>query len=290
MDGSLDFIPIALEHKDLFDDFFGRYSPNISEFTFTNLFCWRLTKGHEFAITDGHLLVSFFWDGHRRFYQPIGEIPEDIIRKLLKVFPESSFERVEAETAGQMGEDYLVEYDRDMSDYVYDIQALRDLEGSRFAAKRNFIKRCDRLSPVTCELDEDSVGEFFDLEEEWCNIRSCHLDKNLHAEDLAVKETLQHFGDFPVFGICIRIEGKIEAFSIAEPLNATTYVEHFEKANTHLVGLYPYVLHELVKRIPEKYTLLNREQDLGVEGLRKSKLSYHPVRMIEKFTIKNRHD
>jgi len=134
-------------------------------------------------------------------------------------------------------------------------------------------------------LDENTVNSFFSLQEKWCNIKNCVSDEQLQAEDIAIKEALAHFKEFNLFGVCVAINKNIEAFAIGEKLNNGTFVEHFEKANTKFNGIYQYVLHEFVKAIPKNFKYLNREEDLGIAGLRKSKLSYNPVNMVEKYRI-----
>jgi len=286
MKNKLHFNPITINDKPMFDRFLKKFLPAISELTFTNLFCWRMTKGHEYTVIDDHLLVAFFEKEKRKFYQPIGESSGPLIPKILDLFPDCSFERVEEKTALALGPDFLVKHDRDMYDYIYLRKELKLLEGTRYDAKRNFIRRCEKYNPQVCNLDESTVENFLKLEEEWCNIRNCHENESMYAEDLAVRETLKNFKTLQVLGICVWINGRIEAFAIGEALNETTFVEHFEKANTKFDGLYAYVLHEFVKCIPEKFIFLNREQDLGLEGLRKAKLSYHPHSFIKKYTLR----
>jgi len=281
------FNSITISDKPLFDRFLKKSRPSISELTFTNLFGWRLTKGHEYAVIDGHLLVSFFEKEKRKFYQPIGKSPVQTIRKTLELFPDCSFERVEEKLALPLRADFRIRHDRNMDDYIYLTKELRLLEGTKYDAKRNFIRRCERYNPQICELDDETVENFLKLQQEWCNIRNCHLDYSMYAEDLAVRETLKNFRILQVLGICVWINDRIEAFAIGEALNETTFVEHFEKANTKFDGIYPYLLHEFVKHIPERFTFINREQDLGLEGLRKSKQSYQPDSFIRKYTIEN---
>ena len=137
-------------------------------------------------------------------------------------------------------------------------------------------------------LDEATVHEFLGMQERWCNLRNCTQNPEMHAEDMAVREALLHFKQFNLFGICVRINGKIEGFAVGEKLNQNTFVEHFEKGNTEFKGIYQYVLNQFAKHISSQFEFLNREQDLGVEGLRKSKLSYYPAFFVEKYIVKNK--
>jgi len=284
----LNFKPLALDDKSLFDDFFRRFSPIISEFTFTNLFAWRLTKRHEFSIIDNHLLISFFKGNQRKFYQPVGNAPDLIMKKIFDLIPETSFERVEKKNCSKLSKEFEVMKYRNNFDYLYKLDELRELKGANYQSTRNFIRQCEKYNPQVCILDEETIKQFVELEKKWCNIRNCNKDKLLYAEDMAVKETLEKFKQLKVMGICISINDKIEAFAIGEELSNDTFVNHFQKANTEFKGLYQYLVHEFAKSIPKKFAYLNLEQDLGVEGLRKAKLSYHPVKFVEKCSIKSK--
>jgi uncharacterized protein len=101
-----------------------------------------------------------------------------------------------------------------------------------------------------------------------------------------VTRVLENFDRLGVSGVCVRIGGKLEAFAIGEPLNSDTYVEHFEKAG-EMKGSGQFVLQALAKAIPDRYPFLNREQDLGIPGLKKAKESYHPLMMRRKATVRS---
>jgi hypothetical protein len=284
MKKSFEFGRIEIKDKPLFDRFFREYPPQASELTFTNLFCWRLPRTHEFAVHKNHLLISFLERGVRRFYQPIGPEPHKIIEEVLAQYPESSFERVEKGIA-EKAQGLAVKEDRSMFDYLYRISDLKDLPGDKYSQKRNFIKRFSSLNPTTCILEEATMKEFLNLQERWCNLRNCEADMSMAAENVAVREALLNFKELGLHGVCVWVNEKIEGFAIGERLNPDTFVEHFEKGNTELTGVYQYILNEFAKSIPEQFESLNREQDLGVEGLRKAKLSYHPSSLVEKFSI-----
>src|SRR3989338_2885417 len=285
--GFPDFKPVEIEDKQIFDEFFLKYPPSISEFTFTNIFSWRLAKKHEFSVLDSHLIISFFASSKRKFYQPVGAIPEKIMLKIFEKFPDSSFERVEKGVAEKLT-NLNVRHDRDMDDYIYKLSELMELKGDKYSPKRNFIRRCEEYSPQVCILDDDTAESFFEMQEKWCSKRNCSADKSLYAEDIAVKEALANFKEFNLFGICVRINNKIAAFAIGEPLNKNIFVEHFEKADPSFVGIHQYLLHKFVSKIPERFEFINREQDLGIEGIRKSKLSYYPIRIVEKFSVRKK--
>lgn len=101
----------------------------------------------------------------------------------------------------------------------------------------------------------------------------------------AIKKLLQHVERLQVQGGTILIDGKVEAFTIGERLNQTTAVVHIEKANPKIPGLYSVINQQFCEHAWKDIPYINREQDLGDEGLRRAKLSYHPDRLIEKYRI-----
>jgi hypothetical protein len=281
----LNLKPVTLQDKDLFDQYLREYPLLGSEYAFTDIFNWRNSKEYQFAVLENHLILTAKHEGKPYFMQPIGRNPVSVVRKIATIYPDQMFMRIEERVAKQLDSEFKVEHDPDRDDYLYSVKDLIDFPGKKYDGKRNFIKRFETYNPTVCSLTTERVKEFLDFQDRWCDSKDCGDDTYLSSENLAVKEMLMNFDSLDDFGICVVINGKIEGFAIGEPLNETTIVEHFEKGNTDFEGIYPYVLNSFAKAIPSKYTLLNREQDIGIEGLRKSKLSYHPVEMIKKYII-----
>ncbi len=123
------------------------------------------------------------------------------------------------------------------------------------------------------------------MQEDWCEMRDCEESSDLFEEDRAVYEALTHFDELDYTGGAIVIESKVEAFSLGEPLNPTTAVIHIEKANPAISGLYAAINQRFCQGAWSGMTYINREQDLGVEGLRKAKQSYHPHHMVKKYLV-----
>jgi hypothetical protein len=108
---------------------------------------------------------------------------------------------------------------------------------------------------------------------------------SLEAENKAIKTIFDKYPQLAVFGGAVYVDGKLEAFTLAESLNNDTAVIHFEKANPQITGLYQLINQWLCQNTLRTFTYVNREQDLGIPGLRKAKLSYHPHHMIEKYSV-----
>lgn len=288
------FRSLSLEDKPFFDLAFSRFPPLISEFTFTNLFIWR--HAYQLKISRlGHFLCLLAETGeHPFFFSPIGE--GDVIeccRVLLQSMKEkgasAKIARVPEDMASRFdwkAEGFMVEFDRDHSDYIYLSEDLIHLQGRKYHRKRNHIKQFkEKYVYQYLPLTPEWISECLRLESDWCDLRRCDATPGLRNESIAIREAFAHFEALGVGGGIILIGGKVEAFTLGEPLNRDTVVIHIEKANPAFEGLYPVINQAFVEKNWSGYTCVNREQDLGEEGLRRAKESYFPHHMVNKYTI-----
>ena len=133
-------------------------------------------------------------------------------------------------------------------------------------------------------MDDRTDRECLDFQDLWCRTRGCAGVKSLAQEQAAVIQMCANFSFFGLFGGALTVGGKICAIAIGQRLNPQTMVMHALKAMPGMKGAYQTMLNEFLFREGRGFRFLNMEQDLGVEGLRKSKLSYQPLRLVEKFT------
>jgi hypothetical protein len=176
--------------------------------------------------------------------------------------------------------------DRDQSDYLYLTTELIQLSGRKYHRKRNHIKQFkEKYSYQYVPLTPEWIPECLRLETDWCDLRQCDVIQGLSNESAAIKEALTHFVDLGVRGGVILIEGKVQAFTLGEPLNPETVVIHIEKANPAHEGLYTMINQAFLENEWSGTSYVNREQDLGEEGLRKAKESYFPHHRVDKYTI-----
>ena len=108
------------------------------------------------------------------------------------------------------------------------------------------------------------------LQEEWCYLKRCEEHPDLAAEDLAIQEVLSHHDELDYRGLVVLIDGKVQAFSLGEPLNPTCAVIHIEKANPDIRGLYVAINQAACRDLWSGHPYVNREQDLGAAGLAQS--------------------
>ncbi len=289
-----EFKNFSLKEKPILDRVFREFPPVISEFTFTNLFIWR--HAYQFRISRfGTFLCLLADKGADSFFlPPIGEgdkvecittllhyLKEKGIDPKIDRVPEDLVKEVHWEENGMRAT-----LNRDQSDYVYLVKDLARLEGRRYHRKRNHIKQFkERYSYEYLPLSSEWITECLRLQTEWCDLRHCEVIPGLANEAVAIKEALTHFDQLSMKGGVILIEGKLEAFTLGEALNPETVVIHIEKANPAFEGLYPFINQAFLEKEWLDYQFVNREQDLGEEGLRKAKESYFPHHMVHKYTI-----
>ena len=131
-------------------------------------------------------------------------------------------------------------------------------------------------------ITEDNVEECFQMALRWRNDNGCEEDEEKNAEMCVTLNALRLFKELELVGGLLRIDGEVVAFTIGEPVSADTFVVHIEKAFANIQGAYPMINQQFVEHECMDYQYVNREEDTGSEGLRKAKLSYRPVFLVEK--------
>ena len=279
--------PLSLDDRQPVTEYLKRFPPEISELTFTNLYAWRHSRPiwvDEFR--DSLLFFAETKTGLAILGNPVGPVslPEVFTEYTSRIagadrFPKERLPDVALNRA-------MVVEDRDNADYVYRREDLATLAGRHFTKKRNHINQC--LAAYKCQYEmitEETVSECLAMQDRWCAARDCKTEPGLCGEYRAIVETLQNYREFPLTGGAIRIDGTIEAFAVGERLNPSTAVWHFEKAMPHFHGLGQLINQWFTRENLAEFTYVNREQDLGIPGLRKAKESYFPDHLVEKVRI-----
>lgn len=176
--------------------------------------------------------------------------------------------------------------DRPNYDYVYRTQELIDLKGRDYHAKKNHLNYFHKnyeyeYISLTSDMADDAM-RFIDEFNQRKEVPE-HEMQMLRMEEEAMEDVLRNLEKVGYMAGAIRIGGKIEALSIGGRLGKNTVTVHVEKANTEFRGLYQAINQEFCRSIGEFAKYVNREEDMGLPNLRKAKLSYKPVRMVEKY-------
>jgi hypothetical protein len=289
------FKELTLEDKPQFDRVCRQIQPEISDFSFSNFFMWAQTyelKATYLPDLDYWLLLAkpeklkpfFFaplgdWSDREKLHTAFNFLKQVAVAEEIPLFlrrvPEPVVKTLcELEPAMQYRED------RNTFDYLYRSQSLIELSGRKLHSKRNHLNQFLRkyhwvYQPITPEI----LAECIMLEEPWFNL------KNHSEEDKAMSRMLSRFFELKVTGAVIRVDDRIQAITVGEQLNHNTAVIHIEKGNTEIDGIYTAINQQFVINQWSGMEYINREEDMGLEGLRKVKLSYQPDKLIKKFNL-----
>lgn len=285
-----------LEDREVINSYFKKAPSRSCERTFANVYLWSRHFHVRYAIIEDTLI--FQDDGDALAYAfPAGE--ERCVKKALQFLENYSRERgfplklynVTQKNFAQLEEwypgEFQVEYQRDGADYVYETEKLATLAGKKLHSKRNHINKFKMQNRDWCyeSLDEKNQEECFQMALEWRTQNGCNDDPNKNAEMCVTLNALRLYKELGQQGGVLRVNGEIVAFAIGEPICEDTFVVHIEKAFPQVEGAYPMINQQFVLHECMDYKYVNREEDTGAEGLRKAKLSYKPVFMVEKGVV-----
>ena len=290
------FLPILLEDRDKIQQILWNYQPSTSELTFNNLFLWHGHYGISWSLyQDWLLILATPPHGTPWLFPPVGpsgrgEVCGQLLKWLRddKGVSEPHIERADSRLAAEVASrpDLHCEPIRNHFDYIYRTTDLINLTGNKYHSKRNHINSLKKsISFDYVPLEEVLLDACLNLADRWCQFKRCDEDLNLIGEWEAIRLALLHYQELSLQGGAILVGGKVEAFSLGEMLNNQTAVIHIEKANPEISGLYSLINQQFCEHAWHKVQFINREQDLGEEGLRKAKMSYYPEHLEEKFRI-----
>lgn len=286
-----------MEDKEIIDGYFKAYPSRSCERTFVNVFLWAKHYNVEYAKIENTIVFKDNEEEGMAFAYPVGA-PEDVKRalvflmeysaehgqpfKLYSVTPEN-FEQIEA----WYPDAFQIEYMRDAADYVYESEKLSTLSGKKLHGKRNHINKFMAVYEDWSyeSLSKDNVEECFQMALKWRNENGCEEDVEKNAEMCVTLNSLRLFKELGQVGGILRVNGEIAAFTMGEPVSPDTFVVHIEKAFSEIEGAYPMINQQFVKHECTDYQYINREEDTGAEGLRKAKLSYRPIFLVEKGVV-----
>jgi hypothetical protein len=297
--------PFELKDRPGLEERLLRFDPTVSDLNFTAMFMWRNFFRTVWAVTDDHLCILCGGaDGRPYALPPVG--PDDperlgaVLARLKECFESRghAFLVKNADDAfcGRVrgtgrfpGAEFA--FDRDSCDYLYLVSELTELSGGRFDAKRNHIRRFERSGPSevrTFASGEDDGGLIegcLALSLRWSRERGMDRDEAIALEYEANRELLTNFHGLGLKAITVRRDGLVVGYAIGGMLNSDTVVIHSEKGDNAVPGIYAFLNREFLARCWRNAAYVNREEDIGIEGIRKAKLSYHPCRLVNKSQI-----
>lgn len=262
------------------------------EYSFTNIFLWGQ---QQFALVEGELVIFSHWDGRSMYVYPgrrnlkkiIDALSDDAAQRgiPLRLYGLSgeSVQELEGLFPGKFG----FSPNRDGFDYLYDIDRLTELKGKKLQQKRNHINRFMENFPdwYTLPITKENIADCRALAGEWYRLHA-DAEKDWTLEKVAISRAFDSFEGLGLEGMALYADGRMVAMTMGNRLRTDTFDVNFEKAYANVPGAYPLINREFARHIHSKYPeirYLNREEDMGLPGLRKSKLSYHPDELLEKY-------
>lgn len=289
----IQFERLIPERKAEYDKYLMTCGQRGCEYSFVNLYLWGRQTA---AVLDGYLVLFSHFNGHSVYPFPVGK---GDIRPVLDAVIQDSRERgIPCRfTSLNQGDMELLEgyypgkfrfrCDRSDFDYVYNIDDLADLKGRKFQQKRNHVNRFEATYPDWRgeALDETTMEDAKALIDHWFSVKEEDPEMDMGLEKLAIRRAFEQFHELELEGMVLYVEGQPVAVTMGSRLSEDTFDVHFEKAREDIQGAYGAINRAFARHLREKYPALrylNREDDLGLPGLRKAKLSYNPAFLVEK--------
>ena len=295
----LSFQPVTLCDKAWVDEIVRAENSPSADFNFGNIYIWDKRYRQLICRCEGRMLTKLRYAGKPFFVFPIGSGPlrpaVETLREYaafkgysfcLRGITEKNRQELEAEYPGC----FAYEEDADNADYIYLAEKLSTYAGKALHGKKNHCNRFEAENdwdfvPLTREL----IPGCLDMLDLWSEENAERLDKSISYEHDAVVRAFAAYERLGLDGGVLRIGGKIVGFTVGEMTCEDTFDVHFEKAEGSINGAYPMVCREFVRMLMKKYPSLvyiNREDDMGLEPLRRSKLSYKPEYLLKKYTAR----
>ena len=291
------FKPIELTDKPTVQKYTLHSKRRNCDLSFSNLYSWRFMYHTEIAEQYGFLMFRFYAGEERAYMMPVGD--GDIHEAIEALIEDAKALGVpflllgvcvnmRAELEAAFPGRFEFTTDRDYSDYIYLRSDLATLRGKKYQPKRNHINKFKAAYPdyEYKELTPALIPECLRLETLWCKENNCSEDVALLAERRSMTDALNHMEDLDLRGGVLHVNGNIVAFTFGAPINEETFDTCVEKADTDIEGAYAMINYEFANHLPEQYVYVNREEDLGIEGLRHAKLSYQPETLLEKYIVR----
>lgn len=295
----LDFKGITLETKPIIESYTKDWGLECSDLSFTNLFIWGTGGKMEYAEAGDCLYIKLDYEGvpvylwapvprfgvevdyRKAVYRAIDYMKERGVEPTLRSVSAPFKEKIEESCPELYIQPLEITWD-----YVYDREKLATLKGKKLHGKRNHINKFNATYPdyEYKTLDASMVAECMALYDEWSSLKE-ESSIELFEERTSVQMALDNMEALGLVGGCILIDGKIAAFTLGERLQPHMQLIHIEKARYGIDGIYPVINQQYVLHACQDVQLINREEDMGIEGMRKAKRSYQPVKMIEKYFI-----
>lgn len=290
----MELLPIDITSKNTIKSFFNAQRVEASDLLFGNLYIWHFSREIKYALINDCLVVmtKFSDEPYPFIFYPLGlGDKKAAIKKMQEYFLDNNMpfsirsleNHQRDELVESFGESFEIKENRDRFDYLYKVSDLINLSGRKLHNKKNHLNRFFNLYPdfIYEEITPLNTNEVLESYTKWLN-ENPKINDGLRNEYIGLKASLENFDKLDMKGAIIRIDGNIAAFSLGEQINDNSVVIHIEKGNIFYSGIYQAINQQFLANTWSNMEFVNREEDLGIEGLRKAKMTYQPHRFIEK--------
>ena len=286
---------LKTEHKELLERYIPSESARMCDFSFGNLFCWSIKEHTEFCEKDGFLYIRSTFNGVTSYAFPWGQ--GDVTSALDEIVADAAEREADlsffcvSESQLSILKSYfkyslVFREQRDYFDYVYISENLATLSGRKYHSKKNHVNSfCKKNNFSYEELNESNLSECLEFSHRWH--KSGQRNPKLDEERLVIDKAFEHFKELRLSGAILRVAGEIVAYALGEAMpDGKTYCTHFEKASPDYLTAYAVINKLFAENSLMDFQYINREDDAGVENLRKAKASYHPEYLVKKYYAK----
>lgn len=295
----LKFKILGLEDKDLLLKYLRNYKFSTYEYSFLTLYLWKQYCNVEYAIHNDVLILKKNEEKLGSYFmQPIGYVTgglQSIIEELIHIRQEDSsfkylFRDIEEPFLGQLKELYgsNILYCEDVKnfDYIYETEKLMTLPGDKLRKRKNqYNQFIGAYNYSVKDIHSKKVIEdCLDFSRSWFE-NQIVKSKQMFCELEGIQEVFKHVESLNALGIAVYVDDKIVGFTIGEKVNPKMAVIHIEKGNTDYKGIYAFINKTFAEKYLSDTLYINREEDLGIPGLRKAKLAYDPIKLEKKYII-----
>ena len=291
----LSFSPITLADKEWIDPIVRAENSRSAAYCFGTIYIWDRMFQQYAAHFQDRLILKYRFESKPFYAYPVGSGPlepallamEEYARAadfpfVFRCVTETQFKAMDAAFPGR----FIAEPDRDSDDYIYSAESLATLTGSKLHGKRNHINRFLTSHNWHFEpLTREHIPACLSLLDDWIH----HSGEDSSDEKNAILRAFENWEYLEQDGGVLFADGQLVAFTFGERISDDTFCVHVEKAYAELNGAFPMINREFVRYILDKYKgilWINREEDLGLENLRRAKSSYFPAFMEQKFTVR----
>ena len=291
----MDFHPIFLQDKAWIEQLLSYANYNSCEYSFSSIFNWSGVHRTEIARVGDYGVLRTAFKGYSYLY-PFGR--GDVAPVIEQMIQDAAahgsplllslvLEPMKQELEMLFPDRFVFREEREYFDYIYTFESLATLKGRNLSGKRNHVNIFQRTYPNWSfeQITAQTLPECWQMNQEWEQENGGNTDAGLTQEQRALRSAFDNFFEEGLVGGLVRVDGKVIAYTMGRPLNSDTFVVHFEKALSGYNGAYQMINQQFVQHCCQGYSYINREDDAGVEGLRRAKLSYRPQMLVKKYEV-----